>query len=164
MLTFTALGTSISSSSETWTLEFRYADICTNFDHPSGATSFSGNGRINTGEAFRIFTDSSFIATSISIGTAPAMVLGLQDATYQLTGSATWTFTGIGFANPYGGFYTHNGTLIGSVLAASLIAYGFQPVSSSFFGEIFGEMGNTDGPISFGSAPFLLSRGGSCPV
>jgi hypothetical protein len=156
MLTFTSIGTWTSSG--IWTLEFRYGNICTNFDHSPSATAFSGNARINGGTAYR-YT----LTNTQQIGTAPAIILGIEFSSFIPSASvAYWNMTASPFPNPYSTF-TYDGTALSSLAASMLASVSFTD-SDNAFGNLFGYLGHFGGPISFGMEPMILGRGGSCPV
>lgn len=157
MLTFTQIGTSLSAT-DIWTLEYRYNNICSNFDHSSGATEFSGNARINGGTAYRHSS-----TTTISLGTAPALTLGVSDGTYNSSGpQAFWVMTMSPVSNPYSGF-SFGLTALSSIAASVFASVSFSNVDDAS-GLLGGYLGIQSGPITYGASSFALSRGGSCPV
>jgi hypothetical protein len=84
-----ALGTSEQSTTislstviVTWSLLFRYEDICTNFNHDGTSATFTGNARLS-GVAIRIGEDSSHLFfTTETLGPAVDLVMGIQLATF----------------------------------------------------------------------------------
>lgn len=157
MLTFTSIGTSVSTT-DIWALEFRYANVCTNFDHTSGATFFGGNARINGGTAYGVSG-----STSQSLGTAPSLVLGVSDSSFDTIGTvAYWIMTMSPIANPYSAF-SHSASALTALAASMIASLTFTDVNGGF-GQVAGYLGNQSGPITFGFEGLNLTRGGSCPV
>lgn len=172
MLTISYVGTSVgletistSVLTHTWTLQFRYNGICTNFNHDGTSGTFTGRARL-TGEAWKV--DNLNSSVSSMIGAAPSLVMTVYETSYIPSFSVgSWGMTVTNVANPFSSSYTGATTTFAAIDAevhcrpVSFVASGSVQgdITGDFnvhLGESLGDSGNDTG--------FQMSRGGSCPV
>lgn len=156
MLTFHGLGTSYGSN--TYTLEFRYGEVCTDFQFPDDDPYSGGKALIYQGTAYSVlYSTFTTVGTAMSIGTAPPLTVTVSD----VYSSTSIGLTG-GAAVPYTQF-----SLNSISLTANLDSLG---TSGTFVtGYIYGYYSRYSGASYLGgnstnNAPFTLDRGFACPV
>jgi hypothetical protein len=144
-----------TSVSATWRLDYEYQNLCTNFDHDPAATTFSGRARLQ-GVAWRLDD-----TTSTQVGAAPEIVLTVSVGSYDTSSSfGYFSMTAVsvvdslypGYSHPYSNFGVG---ILGSAQFTS-------PNACSGSLQAFAHAGGTT--IAKGTADFVLTRGGTCPV
>jgi hypothetical protein len=166
-----ALGTSLqpttisaSSAIVTWSLLFRYDEICTNFNHDGTSVNFTGNARLS-GVAIRTGTNSSpFFFTTETIGPAADLVMGILSASFvpDLTTTVGFLLSESSMPQSLYSAYTPNYTSLQGTVGCIGVFVSPDDVSGTIFGEIFGN--GVDRLGSDGFLPFTLTRGGLCSV
>ncbi len=152
MLTLGFLGSSFSYGS-TYILEFRYGEVCTDFQFPDDNPYTGGKALVYQGTAY-----ASNAGMSSSIGTAPPLTVTVTDA---------FSTTSIGLTGgamvPYSQFTLDSISV--SVDLTSLQTTGMDQVSGSIraYYTLYSGM-CTMGGTSTSAAPFTLDRGVGCPV
>jgi hypothetical protein len=173
MLTVPFLGTSLalrtvsgSTVTDNWTLQFRYSEMCTNFDHANGGTSFTGKARLR-GDAFRVGSQFFPVTTFVeqSLGNAPSLIMTLVDSTYVPANSeGSWSMTVTNVANPFSAQYTYTPLItnidVDAQVFATLNGTGCQGGMVAIFEANDGE------DLGGSKSAFQLTRGNLsvCPI
>lgn len=153
MLTFYGLGTSYGSN--TYTLEFRYGEVCTDFQFPDDDPYSGGKALIYQGTAYSVSYLSS-TTTAMAFGTAPPLTVTVND----VYSSTSIGLTG-GAVVPYTQF-----SLNSISLTANLDSLGTSGtlVTGTIYGYYSMYSGSSYSGNSTNNAPFTLDRGFACPV
>ena len=146
----------ILTTSHTFALYYQYDTICTNFDHIPSGVSFSGRARL---QGFAWSYDES--DNSQTLGPAPEITMTLAIGGYDPTLSAGLLFlTAAAVMNTAYASFTRSYSSFNVSMNAS--AYFVSPDVCEGEMEAVVFSGSTE--IGDGSGPFILTRGGVCPV
>ena len=144
-----------TSVSVTWRLDYQYEGFCTNFDHDPAATTFSGRARLQ-GVAWQLDD-----TTSTQIGAAPEIVLTVAVGSYDTSSSLGYfSMTAVSVTDSLYPAYSHPYSSFDMGVVGS--AQFTSPNAGSGSMQVFAQSGSTS--IAKGTADFVLTRGGTCPV